>query len=98
MATVCQVNPEFYRHDGEAWSHPSAWWAPSPWMLDSLPDGTRLVPVPVATDRFPMSIPTRHAGCCECYTPSATRPQATATGRCNCSKRCGPSDPKSRCG
>ena len=56
-----QVNPEFYRHDGEAWSHPSAWWAPSPWMLDQLPDA-RLVPVPVATDRFPMSIPTREAG------------------------------------
>ena len=59
VATVCQVNPEFYKHDIERASHPTAWWAPSPWLIDRLPDTTRLVPVPVAAERFPMTIPER---------------------------------------
>lgn len=57
VATVCQLNPEFYRHATEQLSHPSAWWAPTPWRLDTLPERTRLVPVPVATDRFAASRP-----------------------------------------
>lgn len=53
VATVLHVMPEFYRHatEGEL-PHPDAVWAPTPWRLDSLPERTRLVPVPVATDRF----------------------------------------------
>lgn len=52
VATVCQAMPEFYRH----WScpelpDPTAWWAPTPWLIDRLPERTRMVPVPVALDR-----------------------------------------------
>jgi hypothetical protein len=59
VATVCQVNPEFYRHGADRLlEHPTTWWAPTPWYLDRLPVNTRLVGVPVATDRFPMDHPT----------------------------------------
>lgn len=48
VATVCQVNPEFYRHAVDpTLPHPTVWWAPTTWRLDTLPDGTRVVPVPV---------------------------------------------------
>jgi glycosyltransferase involved in cell wall biosynthesis len=30
---------------------PVTWWAPTSWQLDSLPEGARVVPMPVATDR-----------------------------------------------
>jgi hypothetical protein len=48
VATVCQVNPEFYRHGVDrTLPHPTVWWAPTTWRLAHLPDGTRVVPVPV---------------------------------------------------
>lgn len=49
VATVCHLNPEFYKHHMEpTWPVPSAWWAPSPWLLDDprLPS-PRFVPMPV---------------------------------------------------
>lgn len=54
VATVCQAMPEFYRH----WScpdlpDPDAWWVPTPWLIERLPERTRMVPVPVALDRWP---------------------------------------------
>jgi len=52
VATVLHVMPEFYRHVAEDLPHPTATWAPTPWRWDTLPADTRLVPVPVATDRF----------------------------------------------
>lgn len=59
VATVVQVNPELLR-PLEAWpQQPTAWWAPTSWRLDCLPPGTRVVPVPVADDRFSFRIPER---------------------------------------
>jgi hypothetical protein len=54
VATVCMVMPEFHLHhtQGHGMPEPSTWWAPTPWRLDALPEGTRLVPVPVALDRL----------------------------------------------
>lgn len=52
VRTVLHVMPEFYRHGREALPHPDAVWAPTTWMLDTLPPDTPVVPVPVATDRF----------------------------------------------
>lgn len=52
VATVAQVNPEFMRDPGELASVPTAWWAPTSWRLRTLPEGTDVVPVPVADDRF----------------------------------------------
>lgn len=51
--TVVQLNPEFFHH-GESGGPPApdAWWAPTPWRMEHLPKRTRLVPVPVAADRF----------------------------------------------
>lgn len=58
VATVCQLNPEFYKHPHEPHTpHPTMWWAPSPWRLKHLHEDTRLVGVPVAADRFPMVAP-----------------------------------------
>lgn len=51
VATVCHVMPEWMRAEWAA--EPTAWWAPTSWRLDLLPETTRLVPVPIATDRFP---------------------------------------------
>lgn len=61
-ATVCQVNPEFMRPPAELPSVPTRWWAPTPWRLEHLPPGTRVVPVPVADDRFPFRAPPRGDG------------------------------------
>jgi glycosyltransferase involved in cell wall biosynthesis len=52
VATVLHVMPEFYRHAAEQLPAADVVWAPTPWRLDHLPEDTRLVPVPVATDRF----------------------------------------------
>lgn len=49
VATVCHVMPEFHV---ERPGLPTRWWAPTTWRLDSLPEGARVVPVPVADDRF----------------------------------------------
>ena len=59
VATVVQVNPEFYRHAVDELPEPTVWWAPSPWRMNHLPDTARLVGVPIAGDRFPMRIPER---------------------------------------
>lgn len=52
VATVLHVMPEFYRHDDAGLPRPDRFWAPTAWRLDLLPPETRLVPVPVALDRF----------------------------------------------
>jgi hypothetical protein len=57
VATVVQLNPEFYRHAVDNLPEPSVWWAPSPWRMEHLHKDTRLVGVPVAADRFPMELP-----------------------------------------
>jgi glycosyltransferase involved in cell wall biosynthesis len=41
-----QLGPEEIRDDG------TVWWAATDWRLDHLPGGTRVVPMPVATERF----------------------------------------------
>jgi hypothetical protein len=46
---VVHINPEFHRDDNDA----TRWWAPSSWRLPFLPTATQVVPVPVATDRWP---------------------------------------------
>ncbi len=56
VATVLHVMPEFHHHHVPP---TTAVWAPTPWRLQHLPAYTRLVPVPVATDRFPMAAPAR---------------------------------------
>ncbi len=43
VATVLHVMPEFYRAD----VRPTVVWTPTSWRRDTLPDETRLVPVPV---------------------------------------------------
>jgi hypothetical protein len=45
--SVLYVNPELYRAE-EVATH---YWAPTSWEIDRLPAGTRVVPMPVATDR-----------------------------------------------
>lgn len=52
-ATVLHVMPEFYKQERQGLPAPTVTWAPTPWRLDKLPKDTRLVPVPVAMDRFP---------------------------------------------
>lgn len=59
VATVLHTMPEFHHlHVPPT----SSVWAPTPWRIDHLPLPTRLVPVPVATDRFPMAAPARDPG------------------------------------
>lgn len=53
VATVCHVMPEWFRDQWNVGSSaPTAWWAPTSWRMNRLPEGTRHVPVPIATDRF----------------------------------------------
>lgn len=59
VGTVLHVNPELLRDDH---TPPSAWWAPTDWRLDQLPAGTRVVPYPVALDRFRGTPPEPHDG------------------------------------
>jgi len=51
VKTVCQGNPEFYRHNKELKdvSHPTSWWWPTSWMVEQMPSGP-VVPVPVPDD------------------------------------------------
>lgn len=59
VATVCHLNPEFYKHGHEPdWPRPSAWWVPSPWLIDDarLPS-PRLVPMPVPQGMEPAPWP-----------------------------------------
>jgi glycosyltransferase involved in cell wall biosynthesis len=55
-AVVVHANPEMLapRSASNRWV---SWWAPTRWRLNSLPFGTRVVPMPVATERF---TPTPH--------------------------------------
>lgn len=48
--TVLHVMPELFPASPAVL--PDAIWAPTSWRLDTLPAGARVVPVPVATDRF----------------------------------------------
>lgn len=45
-AAVLYVNPELFRGYGSP-----TYWAPTKWLIGHLPEGTRVVPQPVATDR-----------------------------------------------
>lgn len=46
VATVCHLMPEWWRPQ---WAvEPTAWWAPTSWRLEHLPEGTRHVPIPIA--------------------------------------------------
>lgn len=58
VATVNQANAEFLPPRGSLPCNPTRWWAPTPWRLSHLPEGTRVVPVPVADDRFTFRAPT----------------------------------------
>jgi hypothetical protein len=49
-ATILHTNPELH-HANEA-ALATAVWCPTPWRIDQI-DGARLVPYPVAVDRFP---------------------------------------------
>ena len=51
VATVLHVNPEFYRRGVS--DQATAVWNQSPWLHDRLRADAEVVPVPVATDRFP---------------------------------------------
>lgn len=53
VKTVIHANPEFVPHGG-GWAigNPSAWWSPTCWRNDRLPQPTEVVPFPVAIDRF----------------------------------------------
>ena len=53
VRTVCHVMPEYYRHGQRtAPPAPDVWWAPTLWRLDTLDPRVRVVPVPIATERF----------------------------------------------
>lgn len=52
VATVVHCNPEFYGHHRADIAHPSTWWAPTLWRINTLPVGARVVPQPVPLDRF----------------------------------------------
>lgn len=52
VATVLHVMPEFWPGQLDGRPMPDVIWAPTTWRLDQLPAATRLVPVPVALDRF----------------------------------------------
>lgn len=55
VRTVCHVMPEYFRHHGIGGRDlpvPDVWWTPTRWRFDQLARGTRVVPVPVALERF----------------------------------------------
>lgn len=53
VRTVCHVMPEYFRHrEGHQLSSPDAWWTPTHYRLQHLAPTTRVVPVPVAVERF----------------------------------------------
>lgn len=54
VRTVCHVMPEFYRHGQPTppVAAPDVWWTPTRWRLEHLDRATRVVPVPVAVERF----------------------------------------------
>ncbi len=74
-AGVLYVNPELFRGYGAP-----TYWAPTSWLLDELPEGIRVVPFPVATDRpWRMGEGFLHvAGRNASYDRNGTRPAADA--------------------
>lgn len=52
VRTVCHANPELWPHYRYPFPEPDAWWVATPWRLEHLPPRTRVVPHPVALDRF----------------------------------------------
>lgn len=58
VRTVIQLNPEFYKHpDNPSWPHPDEWWLPTVWRAEHMHPNHRVVPVPVALDRFQLTVP-----------------------------------------
>lgn len=54
------VNPEFWKHPNDWRSWPALrWWSPTSWRLNTLPEVTEVVPVPVPLDRWPDPAPLR---------------------------------------
>jgi len=51
VGVVVHVMPEFWKAELRD-SNPTAWWNPTSWRRDTLPESTRLVPVPYPVDRF----------------------------------------------
>lgn len=60
VATVCQLNPEFWRPS--RLSSPTAWWSATQWRLEHVAPETQVVPFPVALERFSPVAP--HDGPC----------------------------------
>lgn len=63
--TVCWAMPEYFKHLDNPYNRfpkdlpwPDQWWNPTCWRQEHMPKGTRVVPVPIATDRFPRYWPT----------------------------------------
>lgn len=53
IKSIVQLNPELWPHaNNKALPQADVWWAPTTWRIEYLPYKTRLVPVPVAADRF----------------------------------------------
>lgn len=52
VATVLHANPEFYFHWAHPAPEPSTWWSATPWRLEHMPEGTRVVPMPIPVDRW----------------------------------------------
>lgn len=53
VRTVCHVMPEYFKHGHDlTLPAPDVWWTPTTWRLDHLPLLTRVVPVPIALERF----------------------------------------------
>jgi len=48
---VIHANPELLRPD-RAFTRGVTWWSATPWRIEHLPAATRVVPMPVATERF----------------------------------------------
>lgn len=55
IATVCHAMPEFVRHRSDpSLPAPTAFWNPTTWRMDLLPEGSPVVPVPVENDVWPL--------------------------------------------
>lgn len=53
VRTVCHAMPEYYAHGRpDPPPAPDVWWTPTRWRLEFLPPATRVVPVPIAVERF----------------------------------------------
>lgn len=56
VRTVCHLMPEFYRHGSDAtMPTPDVWWLPTTWRASYCDLSSRIVPVPVPTDRFELT-------------------------------------------